>query len=297
MAYEIIIVIIIGLMWATVGVIFSKIAKNSIDFINFMTCSTLITSITTWIILPKYHVLTTPPPQITALIIVMFLTGMISAFGMTAMHRGMQMGHHGVTWVIGQSALVIPFILGILIWGDKVRLINIIGLLAIITELILLGAGDNSGDQQTDKKNGGQWLLISLLSLLFLGIQQTTSSIPSRWINWHDTANLRLPIYMIGSFSGYAIVGLWQKKSINFSIWRPAILLSLIIIISNLLLFKALDIFASNSRAALVYPLAIGICTSAFAIYSIAIIKEKTSIAHIVGIILGCAGIILIALR
>lgn len=298
MGQEILLVIITGLMWATIGVIFSRIANNNTDYVSFMSFTMLLTAILTWLIFPKYNILIThpAPPKLLNLSVVMLITGIISAYGMTAMNIGMEMGHHGATWIIAQSALIIPFVFGIILWHDNVRVINILGLSAIIAEIVLLGTGNNS-ENKSKKKNAGKWLFVSLLSLLLLGLQQTTASLPSRWDDWHDIARMRIPFYILGSFIGYCSIMLWQKKKLLFTRWRLSIVVSFLALVSNVLIFKALDIFAASSRAALVFPLTIGICTSAFSIYSIAILKEKTSFAHILGMVIGCTGIILVAIK
>ena len=68
-------------------------------------------------------------------------------------------------------------------------------------------------------------------------------------------------------------------------------------LLSQLLLFSALDMFAASSRAALVYPVAIGICTTTFGIYSLVYLKEKATVFHVLGIGLGCIGVILVSLK
>jgi hypothetical protein len=48
----------------------------------------------------------------------MLAAGMINAWGVLTLQRAMRRGHHGVTWAIGQSAMVVPFLVGVLVFGD-----------------------------------------------------------------------------------------------------------------------------------------------------------------------------------
>jgi drug/metabolite transporter (DMT)-like permease len=295
--YEISIVLIVGILWATVGIIYSRVARRGEDFVSFISFNSLLTTVSAWIIIPRHDLLIAQP--ITShlpLLSVMLLAGLFSSFGMTAMHHSMRRGHHGATWTIGQSALIFPFALGIGIWGDSVKIINVCGFLTILTGIVLLGmvATEN---RESAKPSAGGWLSVALLSLLLLGIGQTLTTIPSRWLDWQDTARMRVPLLLTGSMIGYFTLMIGLRRQFRIRAWREGIILCAIGLLSQLLLFWALDVFAASSRSALVYPVAIGTCTTAFAIYSMVYLKEEATVFHVLGIGLGCIGVVFVSLK
>jgi len=76
-----------------------------------------------------------------------------------------------------------------------------------------------------------------------------------------------------------------------------AVLLALNIIVSQFILFETLDRFAKMSRAAIVFPVGIGVSMILFSLYSFFIIKEKTTWQHLAGMLAGTIGIIFVALK
>jgi uncharacterized membrane protein len=53
-----------------------------------------------------------------------------------------------------------------------------------------------------------------------------------------------------------------------------------------------LDVFAASAKAAIVFPMGIGISMILFSLYSFIVIKEKATTYHITGIIIATIGII-----
>ena len=288
--------LIVGVLWAVVGVIFSRVARSRQDFAGFMAFSSLVTAACAWLFLPDHAVLLKEGWTFgVRASLVMLLAGLCSAAGFVAMNRGMRAGHHGATWTIGQSALVIPFLVGVLLFSDRVYVRNAIGVGAILTAIAVFGGKDET---RTGAGNEASrwWLGLALLSLLCLGSNQTLTTLPSRWSGWEDTARLRVPMLCLGSALGYNILrGTWWRSWRTLA-WRQAMLLSAVGVSSQVLLISAMDSFAASDRAALVYPVAVGTCITVFALYSVFVLREKATVKNILGMVLGCAGIILVSM-
>lgn len=284
----------VGITWAAVGAVSSHSASTDVDFIGIMALMTSAATFFAWIIFPRYGVLMSRPIQADiAPIGVVFLSGVAQAFGLVMLNLGMRLGHHGATWTIGQSALTVPFILGIAIWGDQIRAANAVGLLFLLCAIGLFGASKNSSESI---HGGGKWLTIALLSLLLLGAQQTLTTIPSRWAGWQDEARLRVPMMLTGKLIVYWGLLAMLRRKINRRAWRPAAVLCAITLVSSPLTFLAIDLFAKFNRAALVYPITVGVCTTAFSFYSVFVLKERATFQNILGMAMGCIGIGLVAI-
>lgn len=291
--------LITGLLWGSVGVIFSWVAKNKYDYLSLMTTSILISAVFAWITIPQYSVFfsDTDVPRLTELSIIFVLSGVFAAFGMVCMNKGMRMGHHASTWTIGQSALALPFLTGVFIWNDIARIWNVIGVAAILSGIVLLGISKQEKEEEITKQSGVPWLIIALGALFLLGIQQTLTTIPSRWEGWSDIARLRVPLGRTGGLIGFFSVAILLKRYPDKKIIKFGLLLSLVGLPSQVLFFKSLDYFAQVSRAAIAYPIAVGTCIVSFALYSVFVIREPLNKVRTAGIIFGTIGIVLTALK
>ena len=292
-----IMIFVIGACWCSVGVVFSRLAKNKIDSVSFMALSSIITTIVAFAILPKYDLLINEPSMDYYRAVVPTLgVGIATVLGVIAMNKAMRMGHHGATWALVQSALIVPFLFGVIVWGDSITVLNIAGLIIILISIVLFGIAKQ--DNETNHNiNNFKWILISLSCLLFFGTQQTLMTLPSRWKNWSDVAALRVPFIQIGAMIGYNLLLIFQQKKFNFKVWKLASILTFFMIGSQLLLFKTLDLFAASAKAAIVFPMGIGVSMILFSLYSFLIIKEKATMYHVLGISIGIAGIIFVALK
>lgn len=290
-------IVAIGVLWTSVGVVFSRVAKKDVDFICFMAFSSIVTTIVATVIIPKYNLIFTQPSMTYfRAVIPTLLVGVATVLGTVSMNKAMRLGHHGATWALAQAALIVPFLFGVIVWNDNIKLVNIFGLVIIIVSIYLFGVAKHD-NEISEKKDNLKWLIASLGCLLFFGAQQTLMTVPSRWSGWTDSAFLRVPFIQWGSMIGYNIVMIMRKKKITFKVWRLALLLSAAMIGSQLLLFKTLDIFADFSKAAIVFPMGIGVSMILFSLYSFIIIKEKATIQHVLGVTIGTIGIVLIALK
>ncbi|MBD3421050.1 MAG: hypothetical protein GF398_13100 [Chitinivibrionales bacterium] len=287
-----------GLLWGSVGVVFSKGAGKKYDYVGFMVTSQLINVIFGWILIPRYDILLSgKAPQLFQMSAALFLSGIFGAVGMMFMNKGMRMGHHASTWTIGQSALAIPFLAGVVAWRDSVHLWNVLGVAAILAGIALLGKSKEGRTTIATGKKETPWFFIALAALLILGIQQTLTTIPSRWPGWTDAARLRVPLAAAGSLSGYVFFSLLLRRYPDKNTIKYGAVLACVSLPGQLTFFKSLDYFAQASKAAIAYPVAVGTCIISFALYSALVIKEPLNRARVAGMVLGTAGIVFTALK
>jgi multidrug transporter EmrE-like cation transporter len=70
--------------------------------------------------------------------ILMFFVAFFSIAGFLLLAIAMRKGSHSIAWGIMQSAIIMPFLAGWLIFGDKVNLISIVGMILVIISLSAL---------------------------------------------------------------------------------------------------------------------------------------------------------------
>lgn len=105
-----------------------------------------------------------------------FGSGFFNYFVIQLMSRAMKTGPNGIVWATIQSALIFPFLVGVLCFGVALTIPRLGGLAAIVTALALFGlARDN-------RVQGSGWKWAAVGSLLLAGINQNLSNLPSYFL-------------------------------------------------------------------------------------------------------------------
>lgn len=281
-----------GLLWACIGVIYSLAARRQWDFLNLMTVNSILTFSAAALIFPRWHAIGTQA-GLVPLVWILILAGVFQAVGMLLMQKAMQTGHHAVAWTLSQAAMVIPFFSGFIIWHDALSLLKWAGLAMILSAVIFFATANRkkSGGTPLPSHQGRFFLGLALAAFAAIGIQQTLVGVPSRWAGWTDTAALRIPLLSLGSLVTFLILCAARKRFEAGPMLKMAVLMLILGLPGHYFIFNGLDAWARIGMAGAVYPIAIGVCVTAFAGYSIFFIREKTTLSHYIGILAGIAGI------
>jgi len=233
------------------------------------------------------------------LIGILLAAGSLNALGMLTVQRAMRTGHQSVIWSVSQSALVIPFLAGIVFFNEKLTMLHIIGISSLLISLAAFGfARSHSTDTPADEPvKSPSWFLLAIITLFIYGIQQTMMTIPSHLAAFADTAHIRIPIVALGN--GMVYFSIWGKRPVlpTKHIFMLAAFTSIVGITSSFCLFHGLDNLAKSGMASVGFPIAVGTCISGFAIYSIVVLRESCTRLHIVGIATGLIGVVCVSMR
>lgn len=291
--------ILTGILWTGVAIVFSVAARRKTDLIAFMAASSMISTVLAWIFFPDYQVLTSGQAvRLLELAAIMFCSAFFSVFGMLLLQQSMRKGHQAVSWAIGQSALVFPFLCGILFLNDPVKKTKLSGVVAVLISFIMYGYTKRKANNHsnTDKSSKQSWLALELLAFCAIGIQQCFSMIPSYWSGWTDAARMRIPLGATAGCIGYLVLMLITKRFPTKQVIVIAVMLPVFSLAGQFTFFKAMDRFAAVRLGSIVYPLAIGVNITGFALYSLLVIREKATVFHGIGLSLGLLGIVLLSL-
>ncbi len=224
--------------------------------------------------------------------------GTVSGFGMLLMTRSMALGHGGISWAISQSALVVPFLAGVLAWGDRSGPAGWAGLALVLAMIVVLGRRPGgAGTIAADARRGRRaWIAAVAGAFTALGLSQTLSSVPSRWAGWTDTAGLRVPLSAAGFLVVMLLMSAFSRER------RPGRLVPLLALVHGVLgflgqasFFVALDRLAPLGLAAAAFPVSIGTTILSFALYSALVLRERFRALDIASLAAGSAGIALLA--
>ncbi|MBN2642274.1 MAG: hypothetical protein JXR78_11510 [Victivallales bacterium] len=284
-----------GLLWTVVGGAMSYCARAKIDFKSYYAVNMFLSALFTAAVYIRWNVVSSDlVGNLLPLVFVIGGAGLISAIGIIVMQSAMARGHNGVIWAIGQSALIIPFLAGIVLFGEACGFMRVLGLMLILLGMVLPVWSRRNRESSNSSGNGGSlWLKLALIAFVLFGIGQTFQSIPSYWTGWQDNACLRPTLGCVGSFVG--IVGSMIVFRSRLLLSRKMLLLALLMaaqsVLSIRLFYVAMDHLAAHGMGSIGFPMIVGSCIFGFSIYSIFILKEKCNISGWVALTLTVSGI------
>lgn len=301
MFYGAILAVSAGLLSTVTGIVMSRLAKSGTGIIEYYLINAGATvAICAFAVLSRQDFSCGELLSQGWLFLYVCGGGILSAFGTLIMQSAMRRGHNGIIWGICQSALIFPFLAGVIVFGQEASIVRFGGLALILGGMFipLLRAG--RGTSCESGCTGISWVPMSLTAFAVLGFSLILWSMPSYWSGWSDRLSLR-PLFAYAGLSGgfilWALCG--SLSSLRFR--RRTVCVAVGMAFVNFLAFKAiflaLDVLSCYGAASIVYPVCIGTCIVAFSLYSFLILKERTAVLNWLGTAGIAGGIILISLK
>ena len=299
MFWGIVSLIIVGLSWTLAGVIMGLAPKKKIDpgIVQLTGSAMLLVAVA--VLLCFTDLKAVEPKALFWCGLAFFMAGVSNCVMLVLMSHAMQKGPNGIIWAIIQSAMIFPFMTGILFFGVQPTFIRFVGLFMILGSLFLSGTG------KKNEANGGNWKLLAFICFVLTGITQNMANLPSYFSSTQDVHPLfRVLCLSAGGFTG-ALIRTWYlrdqiplKKNLTSKwMWTfNLIIQSLGIIFAVYLQYPSMDALARHGAGSLAYPLLVGSCVGGFSLYSMFILKEKSTPAQKAALLCCLAGIILICL-
>ena len=224
-----------------------------------------------------------------------FLGGAGCFFQGVAMSRAMQCGPNGIIWAIIQSAMIFPFICGVVFYDVKLNWMRIAGIILMLAALTMFAfAKDNS------KKAAGSWQFWTFMALLVVGIEQVITNIPfyyqeTRGISSMYNIFCMMAGYLVSSVAVTAFkreyIAELKKTAGQKSFWIYSIaLLPLSAFIAIIFQLPGMRAMADNGLGAMSFPILVGSCIAAFTLYSSFVLKEKFKFIDLVALSCCVAG-------
>ena len=286
-------ILLTGVVWGGIGIVLASVARRQWNVLAFMSAATTLAAAGAWAALTHWpSLLAGHVPKALPLVLLLTTAGIIGTGGMLSLQKAMTAGT--AAWTVGQSAMVIPFLVGILFLGEPPRLAGVLGLLAILGSLVAFSRSRKTPGSGPGSDHG--WFRYALLALLLLGIQQSLCLIPSSWEGWSDTARLRIPLLLTSGALALVVVSAKRRLRPERGIRLLATLYATLVVAGQVLLFAAMDQLRAENRLALAFPIAIGVSMVAMAIWDRWVWQNRPDRTAWVGILLGLLGVILLAL-
>ena len=274
-----------GIVWTLVGILYSHASqRNGGSFVPFMASNSLVFAITAWTV---GHPVVAPVREIAATSICALTAAFVGQLGFLALYWAMKRGGHGIAWSLAQSALVVPFLCGVLFFGNRPGLLSYCGVVTILGAVALIGVGSAGANGSTNYL----YLLLSFGAMLLTGISQALTLIPGHLGLTFEALTWRVPFYSLVGLCWWVALFVHHEKCI-FS-WH-GVLYGIVVATGQFLLYHASDCLERHNATALAYPVAVGTCILLMRLYSRFARQEHFSFLEAVGLALLITGIVLL---
>ena len=284
----------IGLLWSLVGVYYKLMANWKLNPYNVGIITGLIGILLTLTFVTKtgkFIAGDVALPSWGYALFVLF-AGFANTGGCYILQRSMLYGKSGVTWAIGQCALIVPFFTITIIFSEPWDMLKLAGTAAIVAGMITIAAG-NSQKQQNDAPKPRYGLQLAVVSFAVLGLAQSMTSATS-FMTYTDPGICRPFIAGIGGILA-TITGKIYLKDKGFyfpkKLFWVVLLLAMQAVIVQAMQFFALDRLKACGMNGVFFPIAIGLCIAGYSVWSVVFFKEKSSRLFFGGVAAILAGI------
>lgn len=303
-AFGIVAMVIVGSSWCLIGLVMGDAPKRGIEPALVQLFGNGFSVTVSIIVLLFAGIAPTCSWKITALVCGIYATaGAMNFIMLQIMAYAMQRGPNGIIWAIIQSALVFPFLGGVLFFGVELTILRGIGILSLLTALALFGMARENETQQR-----GNWRIPAFICLAICAVQQNMMTAPSYF---EETASINSVIRSLstngGSLAGaicYLLVRRTPERQrqfrsniVNPRLWKYIAALQLFnLIFSYTLFFPGMNAMAAAGLGGMCYPMMVGSCILSFTLSSVLLLREKIRPPQWAALGICIAGLIFICL-
>ena len=304
-AFGIIAMAIVGSSWCLTGLVMGDAPKKGIEPSLVQLFGAAFSAAVSLVILLAASAYSTASPLATVLTcLVYFVACMMNFVMLQLMSQAMQCGPNGIVWAIIQSAMVFPFLGGILFFGVRFTLLRGAGIALLLTALVLFAlAKDNS------RSSGSKWKRLAFAGLAITAVQQNLTMMPSYFEAARGVPSiLRTLAAAAGTFT---MAVLWELPRLdrarreklrsgmkNPVLWKYVAALQFFnLLFAYALFYPGMNVMARAGMGGMCYPMMVGSCIVSFTLASIWLLKEKLRPVQAAALAICIAGLVLICTK
>ena len=300
-ALGILLMILTGVGWAVAGVVISTGTAKKISIPEALCYSSLLTATVAAVLLwlrPDQ-----PTDGHTRLLALTSIAaaGILNFLHLEMMSIAMRNGPNGIAWAVIQSGMVVPFLVGTLVFGEKAGCNRFLGLGLLLVALALFArARDNSPQIQGNRKI---WLLASGTDFFCVGLIQTLNNLPSYFQAADAVSTVsRTFALQAGSVCSWLLLSSFHPRKALRGFTRGALLLGMVLAVNGILTgffiqYYGQNILAQSGFGAVASPITSASCLIWFTLYSTIFLKEKLTLPSRLALVFCIVGVVLMSLK
>jgi drug/metabolite transporter (DMT)-like permease len=212
--------------------------------------------------------------------------------------KGMETGPLSYTSLFYSLGLIVPVIFGLLFWGEKMGMLQVIGLLLLLIT-IYLGSGSKS-PTSPEKGMNLRWLVFTLVAFLGNGFLMTITKAHQVLLPGKQVMEFLFICFSTATVSSFllAIIMLLLKKQDTHHLKDRNFVLVVIgtgitTAVGNMIMF----ILAGRMDGVVLYPVVCGGVVVLSSIASLILFKEKLAGKGFAGLAIGMAALVMLSLK
>ena len=290
----VVLLILTGVCWVGIAVVVEKAARErlDLDFIQFAS-SALIALAAGGAIL--FH---SPPGGAWGMRVLIcgsvFLAGCCNFLMLSLMRRAMRQGSEGAVWGIVQSAMIAPFLMGMVLFGVEPTPMRLTGIVLVLIGILLF----SRKRRETGRAGSYRWLVPAFAAFAASGLAQCFANLPSYWRECAMSSEWRACLVQLGTMTAFGMALPFRRKKLRpEGTWSAVLLLAAVQILALFFFFyHGLNLVAEQGCGSIGYPVAQGSSIVGFLVFEMLVRKKEGSVLLFAAAAAVCCGILLLVL-
>lgn len=305
-AFGIIAMAIVGASWCLVGLVMGDAPKKGIEASLVQFFGALVSTAASLIVLFATSAHSAATGRATALAcLIYFAAFMVNFVMLQLMSKAMQCGPNGIIWAIIQSALVFPFLGGILFFDVRFTPLRGIGIALLLGALALFAAAGNNRTSGA----GPRWKILAFSAMTLAAIQQNLATMPSYFEELRGVPSVMRALAASGGTMFMAVVWnlfsgdreQWRRIRSGIcsrTLWKYVVALQFFgLAFAYTLFYPGMDVMAKAGLGGMCYPMMVGSCIVSFTLSSVFLLREKMGGVQLFALITCIAGLVFLCTK
>ena len=290
MMEAVLLMLLTGIVWAGVGVLFGNAPSERGRLYPFFAVSSLVFAAFALVLRPPSPA---PVGEVLRLSALIVPSSLMEAVAFRLLKRAMERGSQGVAWCVAQSAMAIPFLCLVVFLRNPSSAAQWTGLVFVLAGLLLLGREKPEGGPARD----AAFILLALASFVLLGVGQFIRLVPGYSGFSPETMAWRLPLHALATAIFWVAACFARRTWRLRTAWRHAVPYGIVVALGEACFYLAADAADRLLLTSIVMPVSVGTCILLFALYCRLIRGERLSPGGWTAVALDIFGIALLSWR
>lgn len=291
MAAAVALMLLTGLTWAGVGVLFGLAPSDKDKMGSFFALNGIFFALFTYM---SRFPSAAPVGEVLKLasIIVPSACGEMIAF--LLLKKAMDRGSQGIAWSVVQSSMFFSFLGAVFILKNDSNWFQWSGMFLILVSLVLFGKAKKSGN---GKQNDMTYYRYVFIAFFLVGTGQFLRIIPG-YMNFSEAAlTWRLPLQCPWGMIFWLSLCLYRKNFSPKAVWKYSVPYAVIVTMGQIFFYLAIDAADRIKITSIVVPTSVGSCIALFSLYCAFVRKEKMTPGSWAATVMTVSGIALLAVK